>query len=75
LIAHRKLAVGDEFWFIDCVARRVTVPVCAFLCWIAQIVDLVSWVVRVNVDRYAADCAMKLVRGIFNAPKPGFVST
>lgn len=70
MIADFESAVADGVGGEDCVARWVAEPICIFSRGVAEVVYFVGGIVGVDVEGYAGDGAVEIVRGVFDFPEP-----
>lgn len=72
LVTNGKFMVRDKAGCPDRVAGRVTVPLGVLFRWIPDIIDLIGWVISVDVDGRAIDRSVNFVGRIFHFPEPGY---
>jgi len=70
LVADFEGLVRDFGGFAHCVAGWVAVPVVVWFCHVADVVELLGWIVDVDVNRCVADGAADGIAAVFNAPEP-----
>ena len=70
LITDSKLPIRNDVGLPDGIACRVSVPLRVFLGWVAEEVDFVGWVIRVNIYSFVVDCPLDFIRRVFDTPKP-----
>ena len=70
-VADLEGLVGEVRGLPDGEAGWVAVPVVVGLGDVADVVDLLAWVVVVDVFSLAVHCALEVVAAFFDTPEPG----
>ena len=74
-VADLEGLVGEVRGLPDGEAGWVAVPVVVGLGDVADVVDLLAWVIVVDVFGLAVHCALEVVAAVFDTPEPDRLST
>lgn len=61
LITDREFVIGDDVGSPDRVAGRIPIPPGVLFGWITNVVDLVGWVISMDVNTYTTNRSFKLI--------------
>lgn len=70
LITNCKFPICDSVGLPHRVAGRIAIPLCILFRWVAEVINFVSRVIRVNIYSFVVDRTLDFVRSILDTPKP-----